>query len=236
MNPAENNVERLYDRLRQMAADFEFKPEERINESVLSKRLGASRTPLREALNRLVAEGFLTFHSGKGFYCRALSPDGILHLYEARVAIECEALRCSVQRASDDRIDEMAAYLDSTEAEYASCRDPLRLLDLDESFHIRLAELSGNPEFVRILNNINGRIRFVRMIDLTALLNTSHSETSLCAHREIVDALQKRRETAALAAMRAHIQRRREQATDAVRRAFAEMYVRNDTGEDDKHG
>ena len=120
MHPVENNVERLYERLRQMAADFEFKPEERINESVLSKRLGASRTPLREALNRLVAEGFLTFHSGKGFYCRALSPDGILHLYEARVAIECEALRCSIQHASDHRIGEIVAHLDSIEGEYTT--------------------------------------------------------------------------------------------------------------------
>lgn len=225
MQPTENNVERLYERLRQMAADFEFKPEERINESVLSKRLGASRTPLREALNRLVAEGFLTFRSGKGFYCRALSPDGILHLYEARVAIECEALRCSIQRAADSRIDEIAAYLDSVEGEYTTCRDPLRLLDMDESFHLRLAELSDNPEFVRILNNINGRIRFVRMIDLSVLLNTSDAERSLSSHRRIVDALQMRNEAAANSAMRGHIQRRREQATDAVRRAFAEMYV-----------
>ena len=225
MHPVENNVERLYERLRQMAADFEFKPEERINESVLSKRLGASRTPLREALNRLVAEGFLTFHSGKGFYCRALSPDGILHLYEARVAIECEALRYSIQRASDHRIGEIVAHLDSIEGEYTTCRDPLRLLDMDESFHLRLAELSDNPEFVRILNNINGRIRFVRMIDLSTLLNSSDSERSLSAHRRIVEALQIRDDAAAISAMRAHIQRRREQATDAVRRAFAEMYV-----------
>ncbi|MEP2027730.1 MAG: GntR family transcriptional regulator [Paracoccaceae bacterium] len=225
MHPVENNVERLYQRLRQMAADFEFKPEERINESVLSKKLGASRTPLREALNRLVAEGFLTFRGGKGFYCRPLSPDGILHLYEARVAIECEALRCSTQRASDTSIGEIVAYLDGIEDEYTTCRDPLRLLDLDESFHLRLAELSDNPEFVRILNNINGRIRFVRMLDLTALLKAPESETSLSAHRRIVSTLQSRNETTAIFAMRAHIQRRREQATDAVRRAFAEMYV-----------
>ena len=55
-----------------MAAAFEFKPEERINESELSKKLGISRTPLREALNRLVAEGLLTAREGKGFFCRSL--------------------------------------------------------------------------------------------------------------------------------------------------------------------
>ena len=65
----------------------------------------------------------------------------------------------------------------------------------------------------------------MRMLDLTALLKTPGSETSLSAHRRIVSTLQSRNETTAIYAMRSHIQRRREQATDAVRRAFAEMYV-----------
>lgn len=225
MQSSENNVGRLYERLRQMAADFEFKPEERVNESVLSKQLGASRTPLREALNRLVAEGFLTFQGGKGFFCRALNPDRIMNLYEARVAIECEALYCSALRATDAGIAKVARYLDDIEAEYTSCRDPLRLLQLDEEFHIRVAGLSDNPEFVRILNNINGRIRFVRMIDLTALLDAPQPATPLDAHRRIITALQARDEVAAIAAMRNHIQRHREQATDTVRRAFAQIYV-----------
>ena len=94
MNKVSSSVDRVYDRLRQMAADFEFKPDERINESALSTKLGASRTPLREALNRLVAEGFLTFQARRGFFCRPLSPSQILSLYEARIAVET-ASRCA---------------------------------------------------------------------------------------------------------------------------------------------
>ena len=63
-----SNVDSIYQTVRAMAAAFEFKPEERINESDLSKRLGISRTPLREALNRLVAEGLLTVQEGRGFF------------------------------------------------------------------------------------------------------------------------------------------------------------------------
>ena len=58
------SVDQVYEQVRTMAANFEFKPAERINESVLSKKLGASRTPLREAMNRLVAEGLLVFEGG----------------------------------------------------------------------------------------------------------------------------------------------------------------------------
>ena len=54
-------VEELYQRLKEMAVNFQFKPGERINEVALANDLAASRTPLREALNRLVAEQFFAF-------------------------------------------------------------------------------------------------------------------------------------------------------------------------------
>ncbi len=55
---------------------------------------------MREALNRLVAEGFLTFRSGQGFFCRSLTPDEIMSLSKARAAIECEATRLAAQRSN----------------------------------------------------------------------------------------------------------------------------------------
>jgi DNA-binding FadR family transcriptional regulator len=57
-----------------MSVSFELKPGERLNEGEPAKRLGVSRTPLREALNRLNTEGFLRFTPGKGFFCRELRP------------------------------------------------------------------------------------------------------------------------------------------------------------------
>lgn len=227
----EDTVGRLYAELRRMAADFEFRPSERLNESRLSLALGASRTPLREALNRLVAEGFLEFRSGQGFFCRALSPEGIFHLYEARVAVECAALRASVTRAGETVIADLVAWLDRTEADYQRATDPVALLKMDEGFHTRLCALSGNPEFVRMLANISGRIRYVRSIDLKQMRAAGAVTERLSAHRIILLALSRRDETAALSAMRAHIDKRRNQATEAVRRAFADIYAPKDDAE-----
>ena len=78
----EGMVEALLSDIRAMAVDFRLKPGERVNEVALSKRLNASRTPLREALNRLVAEGFLTFESGRGFYCRRYTVGEVQNLYQ----------------------------------------------------------------------------------------------------------------------------------------------------------
>lgn len=229
MGKSESNVDRLYARLRQMAANFEFMPDARINESALSAELSASRTPIREALNRLVAEGFLTFQSGRGFFCRSLSPSRILDLYEARVAIECEALRHATTRASDEEIAALVEYLDEIEPEYTNCDDTIRLLEMDEAFHLRLAKLSKNEELVRMLENLNGRIRYVRLIDLKAMHSRTPVATgkgaSLAAHRQIAVALIRRDVVQATTAMRNHIERRREEATEAVRRAYAQLYV-----------
>lgn len=212
-----------------MAADFEFKPDARINESELAEVLNASRTPIREALNRLVAEGYLTFQPGRGFFCRSLSPKRILDLYEARTAIECEGARLAVRRVSDADLAQASAYLDATEPEYDTCKDPVRLLCMDEEFHMRLIQFSGNDELARLLENINGRIRYVRLINLSSLLAgdipTVGQNARLAVHRDILDAIRQRDETAAITALRGHIARRRDEATHATRIAYSQLYV-----------
>src|SRR6201987_1623649 len=73
-NGSDSVVDRVYEQLKAMSVSFELKPGERLNEGEPAKRLGVSRTPLREALNRLNSEGFLRFPPGKGFFCRELRP------------------------------------------------------------------------------------------------------------------------------------------------------------------
>ncbi|WP_291729592.1 GntR family transcriptional regulator [Leisingera sp. F5] len=227
MAKRESNVDRVYEALRRMAADFAFKPDQRINESALSEVLGASRTPLREALNRLVAEGFLTFQNNRGFFCRPLTPNYIMDLYEARVGVECEATRLACSRAPDADIAALADYLNRMEPEYESATDPGELLAMDESFHARLAQLSGNSELRRILNNLNGRIRYIRLIDLKRMRDRAGGKApgDISAHRQIVEGIAARNTEAAVSAMRSHIEKRREEATEAVRIAFSQLYV-----------
>lgn len=219
----DDTVSTLYVRLRAMAAAFEFKPGERINESALSRSLGASRTPLREALNRLVAEGFIEFQSGRGFFCRSLTPERILHLYEARVAVEFEATRQATLRASADELARLDAMLDASKEEYAQCSDALRLVEIDEAFHIQLCMLSGNPELVRMLETIYDKIRFVRAADLRAL--QAAGNTTADRHRDILRLVGAGDPVAAAGAMRTHIEHRTQHATDAVRLAFADLYA-----------
>ncbi len=216
----QSSVDKIYDQVRAMATNFEFKPDERINEGGLANRLGTSRTPLREALNRLVAEGFLTFQNGRGFFCRSLDPAQILALYEARQAIECEALRLAVQRASDEEIAEVFEFLKETDSAYSSSSSTRDLVELDEAFHLRIVRMAKNAELERLLANVNAKIRYVRWIDMSERRGVTPA-----AHVRIAKALEGRDEEKAVAELRAHIGKRSEEATEAVRIAYSQLYV-----------
>lgn len=229
MSKSEGSVERAYEALRKMAISFEFKPGERLNESALTKTFDVSRTPLREALNRLVSEGFLTFELGKGFFCRPLSPEKILELYQLRCALETEALIRAIESAEDSEIEAVVSYLDEAEGDYSVCSDLNELLRMDEAFHIKLASLSGNNELIRLLCNVNERIRYVRIINLRLLRDRrdtpDHNPSSLSQHRVILNAVRDRDVDAATKALRRHIERRSEQTVELVRVAYSQLYV-----------
>ncbi|HPE61012.1 MAG TPA: GntR family transcriptional regulator [Thiolinea sp.] len=219
-------VERTYQQLKAMAANYEFKPDSRLNESELAKRLETSRTPLREALNRLVAEGFLSFRSGQGFFCRSLTPAEIMDLYEARSAIECEAARLAAIRADPADVQALEDYLNQSQATYHPGTSATELVKLDEEFHMRLTALSGNAEMVRMLENMNGRIHYIRLIDLKNLSERDGPEVVTTEpHKRIFDAIKRKDPDAACQEMGKHIERRLESITENVRSAFAQLYA-----------
>ena len=229
MTQAESSFEFAYSTLRKKAIDFEFKPGERLNESALTRQLAISRTPLREALNRLVAEGFLTFELGRGFFCRPLSPQKIQDLYQIRSALETEALVRTIDCASDDAVKEVLLYLDQAEQVYVQCSDLNELLRMDEEFHMKLAALSNNEELVHLLDNINERIRYVRIINLRLLRDhrdsPDYKKSSLFSHRAVLESIRDRDEKKAVAKLRSHIEQRSEQTIELVRVAFSQLYV-----------
>jgi len=226
METKDGAVERAYRALKQMAATFEFKPNERLNESALSVMLQTSRTPLREALNRLTAEGFLTFRRGQGFFCRSLNPSEIMDLYEARTALESEVVRLAARRADPAEIARLEAFLNESQAAYRPGAPPGELLRLDEEFHARLSRLSRNAELVRLLENVAGRIRYIRLIDLQALSERDSPQAiTIVPHSRILAAVKAGDEAGAANEMREHVTRRLEEVTSHVRVAFSRIYA-----------
>lgn len=215
-----SHSDRVYRAVRERLVTFALRPDERINESALARQLDTSRTPLREALNRLAAEGFLTLSEGRGFHCAPFRPENVLELYELRQAIEAEAARLAAERADEAALAALEALVDSGAEDYCSGADCDLLLRLDEAFHTQLVALAGNAELSRQLTLVNDRIRFFRLVDLEGRQGLGIEE-----HSAIVAALRTRDGERAATLVREHIGRGREEATAAVARAWSRVMM-----------
>lgn len=214
----EGLVDSLHAEIRGMAVDFRLKPGERINEVALAAALNASRTPLREALNRLVSEGFCTFESGRGFFCRKFSVSEVHDLYQVRQAVERFAVQAAVEQASDEQLAQLSDFLRRTED--GNNRGFEELLACDEYFHEMLAGYCGNGELVRLLKNINARIRFFRWVDMQQRRPRTQGE-----HRAILAAIMSRQSEEACRLIDSHISRRRDEIAQALRECHARLFV-----------
>lgn len=212
-------VDHLYRQLKDMAVRFRIRPGARLNEVALARELNASRTPLREALNRLVAERLIDFQPGRGFFCRELDAPTVFALYEMRAILEEAAIRRACERATDADIAALRTNEFSAQRDYSGVTIG-EATAADEAFHLAIAGLSANEELERTLAGINDRIRFIRWVDMNASVARSKSE-----HDAIMAALAARDADRAAAAMRLHIARRMDQIVAAVREGFSNIYV-----------
>jgi DNA-binding GntR family transcriptional regulator len=216
---SESMVDNIHRELRNMAITFRFLPGERLNEAILAKELGVSRTPLREALNRLMAEGFLTFSVNQGFFRKPLDVKEIFDLYEFRQQMEMAAIRLAVERATDEQLLELERF-----AQVSAEENVNRTLDdviaLDEEFHERIITLTGNIEMRNSLRNVNERIHYVRWIDMTG-----HRSETQTQHKAIVRNLRERNSEEGMRLMGEHIGHRLDQIVDKVEKCYGRIYM-----------
>jgi DNA-binding GntR family transcriptional regulator len=213
-------VNELYEQLKQMAVLYTIRPGARVNELELAERFAVSRTPLREALNRLVAENLLSFIPNRGFYVRELDRQDVFDLYELRRSIESAAVLLAVARASDKDIKSLRKFWkDALKLKNSISTE--ELVSKDEEFHVRLVALSGNNEMVRSMYSINARIHFVRWIDLEERGHDAFAE-----HLDMLDAIEARDLHRCRELIETHITWRMEEITKVVDAGVVKLYSR----------
>jgi len=208
----------VYEHVKLMAMRYQFRPNERINESELSKRLNVSRTPLREALSRLSAEGFIVAEHSKGFFARALDPKEVFDLYEFRCGLESAIVRLVCERATDDELQELKRNAEHT-MQRMEMLSPTDILARDEKFHLDLARLSRNAEYVRSLEAVNNRIHFVRWID------HKHRINQRTGHTDLVNKIIGRDADAAVEYLDRHIKKHYQQILDVTKSSLLHIYM-----------
>lgn len=217
---AADSVERIYATLKELAAEYAFRPGEKINEAELASRLSVSRTPVRAALNRLERDGFVVTVPNKGFYAREISPDGVRELYELRAAIERAAFVLACQRASDGEIEATIATWERHN-DLAEEGSWARIALADEAFHMALTRLSGNGQMVLALESVSSRLRFFRRIALEVLTQRAQGYRE---HAAIIDALRQRDAVGGAVLVERHITLSSEHAVEVATRGLARIF------------
>jgi DNA-binding GntR family transcriptional regulator len=144
-------TELAYERIRSSIVDGKLPPHARLHQGELADSLGISRTSVREALHRLTSEAFVEFHRHRGFFVAApLRLDAVLARLEVRLLLEPGIARLAAER----RTDEDAAALDRAVRGESKARSPRAAHDLSREFHFGLAQATGNPELVRMLDSL----------------------------------------------------------------------------------
>jgi DNA-binding GntR family transcriptional regulator len=216
-----DSTERAYRTIRRLVVDFQLRPNERINEVQLARECALSRSPVREALNRLATEGFLSFVPNRGFFFRSPDIAELVQIFEARAVLEKGSFALACTRASAAGVQELEQFWSAALVEYGSS-DADRILELDETFHLRLVALSGNQELVRQLTAINARIRFVRRIEIGR--GPRHA-TMIGDHEDLVGAIRDRAVLRGQKVLAAHISMSIEDAADVLKEAVFKAYA-----------
>lgn len=180
-----STVEMVSDELRTAIRYGSLEPGAQLGEAELAARLGVSRGPLREAMQRLVQEGLLRSEPHRGLFVVELDEDDVRDVYLARLAIERAACQLIMRHNRDAAAVALTAALrDLVKA--AKRRDKVAISDADQAFHEVLVRSSGSPRLARMADTLLVETRMC----LHALQEHYPEPTELVEeHRALVDAI-----------------------------------------------
>jgi len=194
----DNLTARAYLTLKEHILDGRLDEDSRLTEGSLSSRLGISKSPIREALNRLEAEGLVHIEPRKGAYLRRLSMSEMNELYELREALEVHVVRTAkVTRALLAELNQSV----KRQRAFMKANDKAHFIEEDVHFHAELARSTENAHLCTVLQNTQNQIWLCRRktYDLSG-------STAPDYHQSIVNALQNTDRTRAQEIMREHIE------------------------------
>ena len=198
-------ADQAYDEIKQRIFDFALMPGDRLSESELAQQINVSRTPLRQALQRLQHGGFVEAIPKVGWLIPPLNFEKFDELYYFRVLIECHAVRALCTSEKDrSRLHKLSRVWQVPVTE--RLRDPKKVGALDEAFHCQIVACTGNGEMLRTYREITERMRIIRRLDF---FKTERIAVTYDEHAQILAAIRKRREDEAQRLLRAHIEQSR---------------------------
>lgn len=174
---------------------------ERLNEVAIANTFNLSRGPVREAILRLASEGLVILIPRRGAFVKTLDPQGVMDLYELRIALESEAAALAAQRITGhDLVNLRSTQEHSSKLVNANDDGFSNAVDL----HYFIGKVSMNNALSESVKNVNTELRLVR---LRSGSKTSRAAEAVREHNEIIKLISVRDAEGAREAMRYHLRR-----------------------------
>lgn len=180
--------ERIFNQLQEWIIDGTFAPGEKINDMELSKVLGVSRTPVREALQILSVQGFVKMKPGKETVVTQIERDDILLIIPPCCALHALASQIAIDKIDDKFISELRTINENVK----NCiinKDFFSAIKYDEAFHFKIVKAAENKYIENLVNMLQAHVRRFLFYE-----TITFSENSVLQHNKIIEAFEKRDE------------------------------------------
>ncbi len=192
--------EEVAELLRQRIFSSELAPGSWIDEMRLAEEYGISRTPMREALKVLAAEGLVTMKVRRGAYVTEVNDKDQRDVYHLLALLESDAAGVVAQNGSDAQLQDLKALHQEL---VAAVHDTERFFEVNERFHMRLLEIADNRWRDQMVADLRKVMKLNRH---NSLLKSGRIEESLSEHQALLDAILSRDVAASVQRMKAHFE------------------------------
>ena len=192
---------KIRDSLEQRIVEGELGNGKRLDETELSSFYGVSRTPVREALQRLAESGLAEHLPRRGTFVRSPSLSQLVEMFEVMAELECMAIRLAARRATADDIDALEKDNETCRAAVAA-NDTKKYYEINARLHGRIYQMSGNGFLASEARRLHDRLRPFRRLQLRV---RGRMEESMAEHDIILAALRDGDADRAMETMKKHI-------------------------------
>ncbi|MDH3232857.1 MAG: GntR family transcriptional regulator [Alphaproteobacteria bacterium] len=211
-SPAPSLRAQAYEAIKRRITTLDYAPGEHLNEAAIAKQLGIGRTPVHQALDRLMLEGMIDIIPRKGVIVRPVSLDEHLQLTQVRLINEPYCASLAAERADADEINAMRASLDRAHGRM-DARDVAGMMDLDRDFHASISRAARNRVLADVLRGLHERsLRFW----FISLSDPHHHKRVQREHEAVFRAIRDRDPDRAADAARAHIESSRDNIMKSI--------------------
>jgi DNA-binding GntR family transcriptional regulator len=187
--------------LRELILEGELAGGEKIREKELTERFGVSRTPLREAMKMLSAEGLIELIPNRGAIISQSSEADLANAFPILAALEALAGAQAAERATEKELNEISALTDALHNAFTK-RDRPRYFEINQAIHNAILDASRNPTLRRMHATLAGQVHRARY---QANLEHARWEKAVAEHGRIAEALSDRRTDEVAALLRSHM-------------------------------